>query len=337
MKRAGFTLVELLVVIAIIGILIGLLLPAIQSAREAGRRTQCANNCKQLGLACLNHVDLQGFYPTGGWGWAWIGDPNRGFGSAQPGGWAYNILPYCEFNYLHEMGSGMTGLDLETNLALMNQTPITTYLCPSRRAPILYPEADNGFNGSGKPNNFTSTTLANLKVSRLDYAASDGTCYASDAGDSQPGGAGPGSYTAEKTYTWPDYTDVSSDHFIGGLSFYRSQVINSQVDRGTAHVIMLGEKSADPAHYTDGEDPGDNESVFVGQDNDTYRSTYWQPQADTPGQDPTNIFGSAHPGGMNFVAGDGSVHFVRYDVDLSIFQAFGVRNSLEQGTIWEGN
>ena len=78
-RRGGFTLVELLVVMTIIGILMGLLLPAVNAAREAARRSQCMNNLKQLGLGCQQHVAHQGFFPTGGWGWGWVGDPDRGF------------------------------------------------------------------------------------------------------------------------------------------------------------------------------------------------------------------------------------------------------------------
>ena len=106
-KSRGFTLVELLVVIAIIGILIALLLPAIQSARETAQRMQCRNNLKQIGTAAMTHLDREKYYPSGGWSWSWVGDPDEGYGKKQPGGWIYNVLPGLELSGLRDEGKGL--------------------------------------------------------------------------------------------------------------------------------------------------------------------------------------------------------------------------------------
>jgi prepilin-type N-terminal cleavage/methylation domain-containing protein len=95
-KRNGFTLIELLVVIAIIAILIGLLVPAVQAVRESAARTQCMNNLKQIGIAFHNHHDRYRFLPSGGWGFLWVGDADRGAGANQPGSWIFHILPFLE-------------------------------------------------------------------------------------------------------------------------------------------------------------------------------------------------------------------------------------------------
>ena len=107
--RKGFTLVELLVVIAIIAMLVTLLLPAVQAAREAARRTQCINNIRQLALGCLNHESAHSFMPSGGWGWSWVGDPDRGAGKEQPGGWGYAVLPFIEEGSLASRREGSPG------------------------------------------------------------------------------------------------------------------------------------------------------------------------------------------------------------------------------------
>jgi prepilin-type N-terminal cleavage/methylation domain-containing protein len=106
-KAAGFTLVELLVVVAIVAVLIGLLLPAIQKIREAAHRVQCRNNLKQIGLAALNHESVYGRLPGGGWTGRWLGEPDRGTGRPQPGGWIYQLLRFIEQDNLAAWGAGL--------------------------------------------------------------------------------------------------------------------------------------------------------------------------------------------------------------------------------------
>ena len=108
-SHSGFTIIELLVVIGIIGILIAMLIPAVQAVRETARQMQCRNHVKQLALAVLLHEQTHRHFPTGGWDWSWSGDPDRGFKSQQPGGWFYNILPYMEQQSLHDLGKGLKG------------------------------------------------------------------------------------------------------------------------------------------------------------------------------------------------------------------------------------
>jgi len=133
--RRGFTLIELLVVIAIIGILIGLLLPAVQKIRETAARMSCQNNLKQLGLAFQNHHDTLGYFPAGGWQW-WMpptySNGTPAVGSQQAAGWAFQILPYLEADNIWKGGQART--DAERILVAVGTTN-KMFFCPSRRGP----------------------------------------------------------------------------------------------------------------------------------------------------------------------------------------------------------
>ncbi len=127
-KRGAFTLVELLVVIAIIGVLIALLLPAVQAARESARAVHCRNNLKQIGLAVLNFHDTHGMFPTAGKDFPNCCDSRV----TEHYSWAYHILPFTEQQSLFDIVDGLENPELEEARIVLYVTPNPTYTCPSR-------------------------------------------------------------------------------------------------------------------------------------------------------------------------------------------------------------
>jgi prepilin-type N-terminal cleavage/methylation domain-containing protein/prepilin-type processing-associated H-X9-DG protein len=296
-RRRGFTLIELLVVIAIIGILIALLLPAVQKVREAANRAQCANNLKQIGTAFHNHHDTYNFFPDGGELWS----SSRTFAAGglpqtapnQYWGWAYQILPFMEQDPLWR----------NPDNALVEETPISSYFCRSRRAPMVI---------SGR--------------AMLDYAGNGATDETKDPGDTGDWGWGNGKNGT--VVRRPNQTPTRT------LSI-RIETITD----GTSNTLLAGEKCM-RSDLIGHSQPDDDQGYTAGWDRDEIRWAVEAPAPDHIGaaSEYDHRFGSAHPGGFNGVFCDGSVRFIPYTIqsrfdpsdpnpnDLGVWQRICIRD-----------
>ncbi|CAN0356720.1 unnamed protein product, partial [Ectocarpus sp. 4 AP-2014] len=232
-----FTLVELLVVIAIIGILVALLLPAVQAAREAARRTQCKNQLKQMSLGALNHESTLGFMPSGGWGWRWAGDPDKGYGKTQPGGWYYHMLAFVEEQGLRDLGSdgdpdNVTTAQREGVLEAV-QSSVSWFICPSRRGGGTYPW---GHNSTPIP----LSTRPSI-VGRNDYAGNAGFITVTDQWTN--GGPGAAATPESHDYGHGELDRKVNGRFAGnGVVHAYSEVPIAKIADGTSHTFFAGEK-----------------------------------------------------------------------------------------------
>jgi len=316
---AGFTLIELLVVIAIIAILIALLVPAVQKVREAANRSQCQNNLKQIALGTHSHHSAHGHLPTGGWGWVWGGVPTAGYGKDQPGGWLYNMLEFVEKKDMHDMGMGNAGKALVDDLNILITTPIKTYNCPTRRTGGPY---NGGYQCNSADSAGNTVTTSVSKYARMDYAANLGTMSFNEVG------GGPGSYKEGlQASFWTGGTYAPAEK-CNGVMYQRSRVKLKDIMRGTSNVYLVGERYLNPANYYNGADGADNEVMYVGFDNDLYRSSAsGRPMPDTQGFGSTTLYGSAHTGGLNMAYCDGSVRVIDYSITPAAFLPPGNRFS----------
>jgi prepilin-type N-terminal cleavage/methylation domain-containing protein/prepilin-type processing-associated H-X9-DG protein len=305
-NRRGFTLVELLVVIAIIGLLVAMLLPAVQAARGLARRMQCQNHLKQLGLGILAHESARGHFPTNGWGWRWVGDPDLGFGRRQPGGWVYNILPYIEATSIRQLGQGLTIDAKRESAKKMVTTTIAIMNCPSRRSAKLYP--------------FTAH-IAPVNVEAVPEMAK--TDYAINGGDTKID-TGPGPQSLEpkdlNNYEWPDTSGFN------GISFVFSKVRAADIGDGLTNTYLLGEKYVGRDEYLTGGFGGDGQTMYLGDDADIRRWTMVPPLPDSSSVVTRNPFGSAHDAGCHFLFCDGSVRLIRYEIDPDTHRRLGNRS-----------
>lgn len=359
-KSRAFTLVELLVVIAIIGILVGLLLPAVQAAREAGRRSQCSNNLKQIALAALQHESATGYFPTGGWGDTWVGDPERGTGERQCGGFFYSCLPFMEQAALHDMIlkpeplPAWTESGRQQRLREMIRVPVGTLHCPTRRSAQNYPRPADGTANFSSLSNAAMPSAAD-GWARTDYAANAGS-YVGDGGatDWQNGGIPGAPVDAIPSPPGIPKTLFCDRKKFTGVSFQGSTVAMALIRDGASNTYLVGEKAMHPEHYTDGMDRGDFYPALSGSAFSTHRFTAHYPSHDkanyplnpikidsnypmyppladhremnvrTPGY--YRHFGSAHPGILNMALCDGSVRSIAYTIESQVHLYLGNRD-----------
>ena len=320
--------------IAIIGILVALLLPAVQAAREAARRTECKNHLKQIGLAFLNHESVHKHLPTGGWSWAWDGDPDRGAGEKQTGSWCYNILPFIEEQELYDLGSDgqpdiITAWQKEQS-AIRQTTPVIAFYCPSRRPAQAYP----GYWRLESPTSGPKNSNHSRDIAKTDYAAcaSDGGQITTSVGTIFP-------------WPWPSQEEVAKKNNTeppSGICYQRSMVKLTDITDGTSKTYMVGEKFMDPDFYAGVNGfahQNDHHGAYcLSEDQLRLASKYWVPWQDTPllvkqhymnrayASNAKMRFGSAHPGVWHMTFCDGSVHGLSYDIDGLTHQRLGNRH-----------
>ncbi len=318
--RRAFSLVELLVVIGIIGVLVALLLPAVQAAREAARRTACRANLRQVGLGLLSFHDVHRKFPTGGWGRAWIGVPERGTGVRQPGGWIFQILPMIEEQSLYELGRGASGAAQSEAYSQRLATPLALFNCASRRGSAPLPA------GMTQPHQKSPRPTGQVAVvARGDYAINSGATHAFPL-------QGP---LTEALGDDPGYWRTVTDNTLHtGISHLRRSASLPKVLDGMSHTLLAGEKFLAPLHYESSAAAGDNDTLYSGYDYDHHRfvangldpPTIYSPQMDNDTLTASeNYFGSAHPAGLNMVLCDGSSPVISYDIQPELWRRLGHR------------
>jgi prepilin-type N-terminal cleavage/methylation domain-containing protein/prepilin-type processing-associated H-X9-DG protein len=288
-RRAAFTLIELLVVIAIIGILIALLLPAVQKVRAAAQRAQCANNLKQIALGTHNFQDTYGFFPSNGgydpqqpwtiatilytvplnWG---VGDPTLS-PQQQRGSWLFAIMPYVEEDNAYK--------------AQAYDHPVKIYMCPARgrENPQVCPDVDPYYRHW--------------------------------------------SYNHADRNPWGKNDYAGNENLMMNASFTTSPLARllaiKDITDGTSNTILAGEKAMEPGYYNVGGWANDEGYIAGGTGTarlgtPDFRTYPLEP--DAPGVSAGDTFGSAHPGGVNFALADGSVRLFSFSTPSNVVQAY---------------
>jgi prepilin-type N-terminal cleavage/methylation domain-containing protein len=323
-RRAGFTLVELLVVIAIIGIIIALLLPALQSAREAARRTQCANQLKQIGLAHIQYEGIHHQYANNFRGINVYVSPTVPQQIFPAPTWILQILPHLEKAQMFDDWANAVGY--KANVSVVNSAgtqsinnidfytnilskPVPMFYCPSRRDPIADPQYYDVLLG---------LLQYNPKTARTDYVLNGGATSQAQA-------------RYDDRFRRPGIADwFSNSEWNPNAKTVRSK----DVTDGLSKTYLVAEKTMPIDHYEDGLALGDESNIYqAGETRVVHCTPVRDVRSGVKDYDEggvffalgSNFFGSAHPLTWNVVFCDGSVHSLSYNISFAVHAALATR------------
>jgi prepilin-type N-terminal cleavage/methylation domain-containing protein len=338
-RRAAFTLVELLVVIAIIGILIGMLLPAVQQVREAARRTACMNNIRQAALACMNYESSFQQFPPGINANA-AGNNKRGApvlprpsneNTGRPVGWGAIILPFMEQNNLYDMLKMETNrwnahwqLQVRPDGEVIASTIIPAFICPSDASP------DGDYNKGFTHNDIIAD--GRNWYAKSNYVVCCGACNVSQSGMSQFSSDW-GIFSRNSRTNFGEITDGSSNTIAIGERASRTEVDSGSTasnPRDNYGALWAGSIGKSNTFTSPNNKERSTVQAVIGRLSRGSNARAWGVNGF---RTPSGFVSSFHPGGCVVAFGDGSTHFLSDNLSFTTLkQMSGMQDGFVQGS-----